>query len=263
MQHTQCILIRTLLLLILLANIYCIKISAQKPPVQRGALTKSAIGYFTWNTELCTNKGTYNTQQFTKVQLQNTYELCYAYNGILLEEDGVVLKKENLPKLDLNKLTAEYQQKLTMFTQMEVVNTPYWQNIQQQKIKELTDEYDLKRLTLLSYNNSAVLLDNRFSSICPDIIKVLNTKDTAALMQFWKAFSEKESTKNGSPQEYMRRFYEKYHSADRVAYAKIELTAYGWWNAVNDQLVHITIDNKMIKQFNQLFIKKISKCDEP
>lgn len=218
---------------------------------------------FVWVTELCENKGTYNAAKYTAEQLQNTYDLWFRFSGVALETDGTANKPEEVSKLDSNKLREEYQRQKKYFNQMVIVNSTYWQKLKEQRIQELDNEYELKRITIESYSNPAVLNTNRFTKFCPEFVKVLTSTDTAELMAFWKGFAEKQSLQNGSPESYMERFYAKYNSNNRLAYAKIDLTTYGWWNCANQSLSYINGDGQMGEEFNKLFIGVKSECDEP
>jgi hypothetical protein len=218
---------------------------------------------FVWVTELCENKGTYDAAKYTAVQLQNTYDLWFRFGGVILETDGTATNLEEVSALDANKLTAEYQKQKKYFNQMVIVNTPYWQKLKEQRIKELEDEYELKKISIQAYNNSTVLNNNRFSKYCPDFVKVLTSPDPDELLTFWKGFAEKQSLQNGSPESYMARFYEKFNSNDKYAYAKIDLITYGWYNCANHTLSYMERDEQMEKEFNKLFSAVKSECDEP
>jgi hypothetical protein len=218
---------------------------------------------FVWTTELCENKGSYDSLKYSREQLQNTYDLWFRFSGIALETDGTANKPEEISKLDANKLASEYQKQKKYFSQMVIVNVPYWQKLKEQRIQELEDEYELKKITIESYSNPAVLNTNRFSKSCPDFVKALTSKDTAELMAFWKSFAEKQSLKNGSPESYMARFYENFNADNRLVYAKIDLITYGWWNCVNQTLPHRSRDEEVEAEFDKLFSNIKRECDEP
>jgi hypothetical protein len=223
----------------------------------------SSTSTFVWTTELCENKGTYDPVKYSAEQLQNTYDLWFRFSGIALETDGTASKLEEIAKLDSNKLGEEYQKQKKYYNQMVVVNSTYWQKLKEQRMLELDNEYELKKITIESYGNLAVLNTNRFSKYCPDVVKALTSNDTAELFAFWKGFTEKQSLQNGSPQKYMENFYEKYNSKDKLAYAKVDLITYGWWNCANHTLTHMDRDEKMEEEFNKLFSNVKSVCDEP
>lgn len=218
---------------------------------------------FIWTTELCENKGTYDSVKYSAAQLQNTYDLWFRFSGVALETDGTASKPEEISKLDANKLAEEYQKQKKYFNQMVVVNLPYWQKLKEERIRELDNEYELKKITIESYGNPAILNTSRFSKSCPEFVNALTSKDTSVLMAFWKSFAEKQSLKNGSPESYMARFYESFNSENRLVYAKIDLITYGWWNCVNQSLPHRNRDEQVEAEFNKLFSSVKSECDEP
>ncbi len=218
---------------------------------------------FTWTTELCENKGTYNSKIYTAEQLQNTYDLWFTYSGMALETDGTAYDPKDISKLDTNKLSEEYHNKKNHLEQMDIVNSAHWHELRKQRIQELEDEFELKRIAIQAYTNTSVLLTNRFSKYCPDYVKALTSKDTSELMNFWKEFAVKQSLENGDPQRFMEKFYAKFNSKDRLEYAKVDLITFGWWNCGNNTFEHINRDMQMEEEFNSLFSDIKSECDEP
>jgi hypothetical protein len=218
---------------------------------------------FAWTTELCENKGTYYPRKYSAEQLQNTYDLWFRFSGIALETDGTANKPEDISTLDTNKLANEYKKQKKYLEQIVIVNLTYWQKLKQLKIQELEDEFELKKITIQSYSNTSVLQSNRFSKYCPDFVRVLTSNDTSELMTFWKGFADKQSLKNGSPEKYMEKFYEKFNSKNRLNYARVDLITYGWWNCANHTLTHIHRDGQMEEEFNKLFLDIKSECEEP
>ncbi|HEX6426687.1 MAG TPA: hypothetical protein VF008_03335 [Niastella sp.] len=253
------------IILVTLTAWSCASRSAKKNenPSTQQPVSDTATSTYVWMTELCENKGTYYIAKYTAEQLQNTYDLWFRFGGVILETDATPFELEDISKLDSDKLTNEYQKQKKYFNQMVIVNTPYWQKLKEQRIRELEDEYELKKIAIESYSNSAVLNTNRFSKACSDFVSILTSKDTAVLVAFWKSFAEKKSLQNGSPESYMARFYEKFNSKDRLAYAKIDLTTYGWYNCAAEALTYMGRDGKMEAEFNKLFSNIKSECDEP
>lgn len=253
--------------IIILGTILCYACADKSSKTNGDSSTQQSVSdttsVFTWTTELCENKGTYNSGKYSAEQLQNTYDLWFRFSGIALETEGTADEPGDISKLDTNKLADEYKKQKKYFEQMVVVNTTYWQKLKKLRMEELEDEFELKRITIQSYNNSSVLKTNRFSKYCPDFVKALTSNDTSELMTFWKGFAEKQSAENGSPAKYMERFYEKFNSEDRLNYAKVDLITYGWWNCANRTLTHINQDGQMEEEFNKLFSGIKSACDEP
>ena len=50
---------------------------------------------------------------------------------------------------------------------------------------------------------------------------------------------------------------------DKRDYALIDLITFGWGNCANDKVQRVSHDEKMNNEFNALFIKIDSECDEP
>jgi hypothetical protein len=85
----------------------------------------------------------------------------------------------------------------------------------------------------------------------------------AVLFTTWKAFTEEQKTRNGSPDGYMERFYEKYNSPEKISYAKVDLITFAWGNCANETLTHLNRDEKTEIEFNKLFRNIKTACEEP
>jgi hypothetical protein len=225
--------------------------------------TAATASVFSWNTELCENKGKFDPQQYTPEQLHNAYDLWFTYSGVALETDGTVFQPEDIVKLDSVKLREEYEGKKSVLEAMKTVDRPYWQKLKQQRLRELEDEYELKKIAIEAYTRPEVLLNNRFAKPCGEYAQALASADTARLFGAWKALAEKQKAQNGSPEQFMERFYEKFRSDNRLEYAKVDLITFGWWNCANGTLTHVDRDEQMETEFRQLFTDIQSECDEP
>lgn len=223
----------------------------------------AATATFTWHTELCEIKGTYDPKKYTAEQLQNTYDLWFTYASIHLETQSVASEPSDIPKLSLAKLTDEYTKKKQHYNEMKIINTPYWQELKAKRIQELDDEYDLAKTDMQAYSDATVLTNNRFTQSCPDIAKILASNDTMKIYTFWKAFAQAKKNNNASPERYMEIFNSHYNSDQKLAYAKIDLIGFGWHNCVNQTIKRVNQDGTQEHEFNKLFSNIKSKCDEP
>ncbi|MDN3691098.1 hypothetical protein QWZ06_01860 [Chryseobacterium tructae] len=79
----------------------------------------------------------------------------------------------------------------------------------------------------------------------------------------WKKLREEMSKRNGNPQRVMDEYNEQLNSSDNKDYAIIDLMTFGWGNCVNDKIQRVSHDEKINDEFNALFIKIDSECDEP
>lgn len=221
---------------------------------------KTAI--FKWDTELCANTGTYDTEKYTEEELRNTYNLWFSNSGGYLSTNTTPDSAAEIEQLSLSDLTAEYNERKA-FYDLKIISSPYWKKIKAEKLHELEDTYELKKIAIEAYSNPSVLLKNRFSKNCTEYTKALTSNDSILLLKTWSNLAEKQRKNNGSPEDFMKRHLSKYNSKDRVLYAKIELMTYGWWNCANAESFKIDNDGSMEKEFAKLFTNITSQCDEP
>lgn len=219
---------------------------------------------FRWETGACTLTGKYDSKKYSETVLRNTYDLWVIYSALMLQTDGIVFKPEDIQKLDLKKLTNEYQAKKERIERAEIINTAYWIALKQQRLQELDAEYEHMKTTLQAYTDPATLLTASYAQFCPEVVQVLTSGDTAVLLSYWKDFAEKQKLKNGFPEKFMERFYAKYNSQNKLEYAKVDLITFDLSNCINHNISNkINQDEKMEKEFNKLFKDITSECDEP
>ena len=229
-------------------------------PVDTPATT---LASFTWNDAACEYTGNYNPQTYSLDLIQNTYKLWSSYAGSVLENGRSVFKPSDIVKLDLKALTAEYTEKKTQLEKLTVIDATFWNTLKKQSLQQLEDEYELDKIEIQAFDNPAVLLNNRFSKSCERFVTALNSTDTSVLLSTWKSFCEELKTKNGSPESYMARFYEKYNSPEKLVYAKIDLITFGWGNCANDSAFHVVNDGSAEQAFEKLFSNVKRECEEP
>ena len=130
-------------------------------------------------------------------------------------------------------------------------------------LAELEGSYQLRKITIEAYKDPQVLLNNQFTNYCKQYAEALSSNDSTKRLSTWKKLAEEQKEKNGNPEFFMKNFQEKFNSANKLVYAKIELMAFGWWNCANHQIPHIDRDGGMEEEFNKLFTNIKSACDEP
>ncbi|MET3886847.1 hypothetical protein ABIE54_005736 [Chitinophagaceae bacterium OAS944] len=223
----------------------------------------NTLASFTWNDELCEYKGNYNPQTYPPDLIKNTYELYSVYAGLLLENRPSVYKPSDLAKLNLKALTAEYTEKKSFLEKLKIVDAPFWNTLKKQTLQQLDEEYEFDKLKIQAFDNPEVLLNNRYSKSCERFVTALNATDTSILFATWKSFAEELKAKNGSPEAFMARFYDKYNSPEKLIYAKIDLITFGWGNCANSSTFHIVNDGSAANEFEKLFTNVKRECEEP
>jgi len=223
---------------------------------------KKTTSTFEWSTELCENTGIYDSKKYTANQLQNTYDLWFRYSGINLNTQTNPYKIEDIDKLSIPKLMLEYTTKKALYNK-EIVANSFWNSVKTEKLQELEEEYELRKITIEAYNNPTVLLHTKYSETCSVYVEALTSNDTTALLKSWQNLIEEQKRNNGAPEKLMNQYNEKYNSPDRLLYARMDLMTYGWWNCANAQTKKLSDDGTMEKEFNKLFIRFKTDCIEP
>ncbi|MCU0451770.1 MAG: hypothetical protein MUC97_18305 [Bernardetiaceae bacterium] len=238
--------------------------STGQPPVS--SLTGcqvAATDTLKWDTELCTHIGTFDPKRYTKEQLINTFHLWFGASGVQLSARVVAFEYEDISALELPKLDREYQAKKQRLATMPLVNDPYWQQLRQQRLLELENEYELSRAAGRAYTDPTALRQGKFARTCPEFADILTTTDTAAQMRFWEKFEVAQSKLNGDPNWVIRKFKENSRSPQWRQHFRVRLVTFGWSNCVNATLPHTSYTEEMRTKYNALFSKIEEECDEP
>lgn len=127
----------------------------------------------------------------------------------------------------------------------------------------MDEEFELKKITIQSYSDNSILLNNKYSKSCPQVVQALTTKDTAELKRYWKAFVKEQGLHNASPERVLQRLNNKDHIEERLLWAKVDLTTYGWFICANGQTNQVNRDYNFENEFSKLFMSVKFVCDEP
>ncbi|MBT2620658.1 hypothetical protein [Chryseobacterium sp. ISL-6] len=224
-------------------------------------------GIFTFTTELCDNKGYYDETKYTKEELTGTYKLYFELNGLLLDSPhvfGLEALRETRRDKDhiLQKLEKEFIEKKKLIENLKIVNIPFWQNVKKQKYQELLQDYERQKIQIIAYSDPSVLLNSKKFQDCTHFAKALISDDTQ-MVEEWRKLRLEMSKRNGNPENIMNEFENRLNSVDKKDYAIIDLIVFGWGNCANNKIERPNYDEKMSDQFNSLFIKVDSECDEP
>lgn len=238
------------------------QISAPKTDTVATIQPKQAI--FNFGTELCDNKGYFDSNTYSQKDLEDTYKLWFELSGSLLDTPFVHNLKDlheirNNKDQILAKLDKDFADKKAQIMNLKVVNIPYWQDIKKKSYEALVQSYGMEKIQIMAYSDPSILLKN---NTCPNFTKALNSTDEQMFAE-WKKLRESMSKNNSDPQRIINQFNEQLNSADRRDYAIIDLITFGWGNCANDKVQRVSRDEKMNNEFNALFIKIDSECDEP
>jgi hypothetical protein len=220
---------------------------------------------FVWETDACRHTGWYKKGLYREKQLRNTQALEQA---TYLETDVSIRQPAQYTEAHIYQLdqllTQEYHAASRKLRAADVLPTPYWQEVKRHRLLELAEQYQLKKLVVAAYFTPDVLLRTPYPEPCRAFAAALASPDTAVVLQAWRRLVEAQKQNNGAPESLEETYQRQYDSPDRLAYAKIELLTYGWWNCANGQQKEAAFfeNNSQHQEFNKLFSKVDSDCDD-
>lgn len=242
--------------------------SIVEKPKPNSLITKSAQPeIFSFVTELCDSKGYFDTAKYSREELEGTYKLWFQMGGVQLDTPSV-FDFDDLQKIRqnknqiLNQLDKDFAEKKKIVENLKVANVPYWQDIKKLQAKSLHQEYEKKKLQIAAYSDPSILIDNKFTENCKNFAKALNSTDDEMIAE-WRKLREEMSKRNGDPQRIINEFENHLKSSNWKEYAIIDLITFGWGNCANADIENPQHNEKMNKEFDALFIKINSECDEP
>lgn len=223
-------------------------------------------GVFKWNDQLCEYESSYNADKYTEIQLKNCYDLTYNYTYQITHTPSV-FEPGDLKTLNSDSLDKEYNTKIIQLKSLDLPKTEYWNQLRKSIITELEQTYQLSRIAYQGYKNPEHLKNWHYNDVClkKHANALIAGKDN--LLNDWYELTSILVKNNCCPERVWEKYEEQYRSAQRLEYAKVYVTTFGWWNcAIN----HIERSNKKfseeirLQQFLKLFIKTEKKnCDEP
>ncbi len=218
---------------------------------------------FEWAQGLCEFEGTYDSTKYTKEQLLDTQKLLSSVGSLSLAYDPTPRNFDGIEKLSLTELEAEYKAKLKEFQSLKLVQGEIWEELRQNKIKELNQLYALSKVTVKGYKNPASLREFKVAEPCADFYAQPLIDGGEYLLTTWKKVNMDSRSRNGSPQRLERIFNQQNSSPDRFKFAQIEVMTFGWWNCANGMRYHLKSEVKYEENFNKLFTNVKTICDEP
>lgn len=234
--------------------------------VAESTIVSDSTQTFEWTYGMCQYTGTFLPSEISKEALEHTSQLCFS--GVKLEGDPTVF----IPKLKemsyqdheilafLKELKAEFEEK-ELLLKRDVVETDYWKNLRAIRLKELREEYALKRSLMEGYSNPKALLSGSFSENCNSYVRPLASKDSTEIIRVWKQLMDKQKAENGNPSDIESRFSQQQNSPQKWEFARETILIYGWYNCVNDQRTQWQNDDEVQAGFARLFVKIDQICD--
>ncbi|WP_294821990.1 hypothetical protein [uncultured Flavobacterium sp.] len=230
-------------------------------------IPKSTAAVFHWQDELCDHNGTYDYNKYTVSQLEGTHFLARCAGSLDLDVSTNISSPKGFDTFDKEALAGELDEKYKewkeKYNSLDIVPQPFWQNLRMQLLKALDMRYELKKIMLESYDNPQILLDNRFANGCREYGEALASGDHDAILAAWRDFYDELIASGKMHPDSRHVFEEKYNSDDRLRHAIADLSTYAWYNCANHQIKDPDTNISYFGEFEKLFIKVESECDEP
>lgn len=218
---------------------------------------------FKWEQGLCEFEGSYDAGKYTEQQLRDTQKLLSSIGSLSLDYDATPRNFAGVEKLSLTKLESEYRKTLNELQNLNLVKDEIWEELRQNKIKELNQLYMLSKVTVKGYKNPAALREFKKAEPCANFYAQPLIDSGEYLLTTWKKVNMDTRSRNGNPRRIEGIFNRQNASPDRFKYAQIEVMTFGWWNCANGMRYHLKHDEKYAKSFNKLFSNVKTICDEP
>ena len=217
---------------------------------------------FVWEDEICTYEGWYDAARYSKKQLENTYRLWYSQDFELFARKGERQIDGRWEPFTLEWLDYQYGVKSAVLRGLNVVDTPYWQNVKRRKLLILEQRYRLERATFEAVREPLVLRRTAFAEACLAKYAEPLIAGGDSLLRIWREENESQRKKSAYEDDMRRLFEERMASADRLKYAREEVLRDGWWECVASKIGSSDDEGIMHRNFRKLF-KRVRRmgCD--
>ncbi len=210
---------------------------------------------------LCFYTGVYSADQYTALELQNTFEnLCFSFSET--NTPFAAWEIAEIDKLDVFAKEAECKALITKYEQLDIVNAAVWEQARANRIRAISESCALQKLTIIAYQY-------------PDTLNSFDTTDSLTayyraaliaggddLLAAWQHLHEAKKANNAYPQRMQHIYEQRYNSPLKLEYARLEVMLFGWWNHANNLIFHDEHSDYW-PAFEKLFIKLDRECEEP
>jgi len=233
--------------------------AAPTAPAPAPAAPPDTLATFSWESEMCTYTGRYDTRKYTARQLTDTQDLL---RGGLLSTSATVFRPEDIAKLSVDTLEAEYTKVLAHVKGLQPVPGAPWRELKRRKIQELNDQYRATRLTILGYTNPSLLVNSTYPAACKTYVRGLAANNDSMIIASWQQLVREQQKNNSIPESLQERFEQEATASNWHEYAQVALIGFGWWNCVNATIRSAEPTEQMYRQYEQLFVKVQSECED-
>jgi len=223
------------------------------------------IKKYRWSGEMCEYEARYNSRKYSPEQIRDTVLLSMDQEFSLEVGTSVALDLEEIPQLNAVALRDEYLFKRQKLAALKIIDDPYWNQIWRDRLNELDRVYQLSRATILSYKDPQRLRDVTYAPVCVREFAEPLIAGGQMLLDTWLKVNLASREKNVHPDRLRLEFERQSASPDKFAYARLEVTGFGWHNCVNAIARGENPDYDEIRRhLRKLFVGKIrERCEMP
>ncbi|AHJ98029.1 hypothetical protein [Hymenobacter swuensis] len=212
-----------------------------------------------WESEMCTYTGRYDTRKYTAQQLTDTHDLL---RGGQLSTSATVFRPEDIAKLSVDTLEAEYTKVLAHIKGLQPVPDAPWRELKRRKLQEINDQYRATKLTILGYANPSLLVNSTYPAACKTYVRGLAANNDSMIIASWQQLVREQQKNNSIPESLQEQFQQEATAPNWHEYAQVALISFGWWNCVNKTIRSAEPTEKMYRQYEQLFVHVESECED-
>jgi hypothetical protein len=217
------------------------------------------LATFRWEDGVCSYIGRYDKRRYTPQQLTDTHDLL---SGGLLTTTATVFRPEDIAKLSLDTLEAEYAQVRAHVRELQPVQGATWQELKRLKLQELEDEYRATKLTIQGYADPGLLVKSTYPAACKAYVRGLAAANDSLILASWQRLVREQQANNSVPESLQERFQQEASAPNWHEYAQVALISFGWWNCVNGTIRRVEPTEKMHRQYEQLFVHVKTECED-
>ncbi len=124
--------------------------------ITMAATGSSQIRKFNWSNETCEFQGTYDARKHSESALRDTLKLIEP-GSYSIQTEATAWKYEDIQKLSIAVLDAEYKQRSAELRSLRLVKVPFFEALRKRKQSEMDRVYQLSRVTIGAYTDASVL----------------------------------------------------------------------------------------------------------
>lgn len=213
----------------------------------------------TWFFLVCEYTGTYNANEYSEEQLENT--LKWLIKGYGTSKPFGIYKPTDLKHTDKEEVEQEFNEILNKLTSLEFVNTTSFNKIKQKRIDEIKRLKLLSLMQIESYSNPEVLKNDDYSvNHCSEYTNALIAGGDQLLALRKKMAEESKEEGNSSA---WKRYIEETKADNQLEFARVFVSTFGWWNCVNASIERTDPMEVHESVFLKLFKDVTKECEMP